>query len=152
MTDDILKGADLEGLEELMGGGDTKKSKKKAASVPVNVDEEEISLDGLDIEDDEEDTGSIVPDDIKSIKLLALIFDKKVVGYRFKTDKGYFDVTVEKAAEYGMNSHKVRTGLQVEKHNGIMISKTEIKENKLVPNVTDSQEDCDKLFNLLYTL
>lgn len=117
-------------------------------------------------EDDEEDvidTGkfsdlnkniqneSIVPDGITSITLVALKFDGVVVAYRFKTDKGYFDITRAEALKHGVSGFKIEKAIQLERFNGMLVTKSEIKNKRCIPDISGSDEDCKKLFDALFS-
>lgn len=98
----------------------------------------------------ENNSPSIVPDDVSVITLVALIFDGVVAAYRFKTDKGYYDITRKKAIEYGVSGYKVEKAIKLERYNGMLVTQSEIDNQRCIPDITGSDEDCEKLFNALF--
>lgn len=98
----------------------------------------------------ENNSPSIVPDDVSVITLVALIFDGVVAAYRFKTDMGYYDITRKKAIEYGVSGYKVEKAIKLERYNGMLVTQSEINNQRCIPDITGSDEDCEKLFNALF--
>ena len=98
----------------------------------------------------EVETPSIVPDDVNVITLVALIFDGVVAAYRFKTDMGYFDITRKKAMEYGVSGFKVEKAIRLERYNGMLVTQSEIKNRRCIPDISGSADDCRKLFESLF--
>ena len=119
----------------------------------LDLDNEEISFfSGVNKTSLYEDTQevSIVPDGISEIILLALVLDEKVVAYRFKTNMGYFDITKSKAMEYGVSGYKIEKAIKLQRYNGMLVSKSEIKNKRCIPDISNCDEDCRKLFDALF--
>lgn len=104
-----------------------------------NYDEEEIEPDY-----------SVVPDGITQIRLVSLKLDGEIVAYRFKTDKGSFDIRRTVMAKYGFGGTITDKFINLEYVNGVLMSSSEKKNNSKVPNVSDNEKDCKKLINLLF--
>lgn len=92
---------------------------------------------------------SIVPD-IKQIRVVSLKIDGDVVGYRFKTDVGAFDMRRSVALSYGLGGFKIEKFITIESINGLFMSKSEMKSHKLIPDVSDCEADCRKLIDALF--
>ncbi|MBQ9278253.1 MAG: hypothetical protein IJ224_06420 [Lachnospiraceae bacterium] len=107
-------------------------------------------VDDDDLEDIDEATPSIVPDDIHDVSIVALSLDDIIIAYRFNTSAGKFDISKVKAYEYGLSSIKIEKMIRLERKNGLILSKSEIKAKHIVPNVSDCETDCRKLINALF--
>ena len=103
----------------------------------------DLPLDGI--------TPSVVPNTVTDISLMAMVFDGKVVAYRFRTDVGCFDITRAKAMEYGVSGFKVEKAIRLERYNGMLVTQSEIKNKRCIPDVSGCDEDCKKLFNALFS-
>ena len=97
-----------------------------------------------------EQVKSVVPDGITSVEIVALRLDDTTIGYRFVTNVGKFDITKIKARELGINGIKVEKMLRLQRKNGLLLSKGEISNHQVIPDISDCEEDCQKLFNALF--
>lgn len=95
-------------------------------------------------------TKSIVPDGIREIRVVALKYNGQVIAFRFKTDKGVFDMWKSVAAKYGLGEFKTETFITLESVNGVLMSKSERERRRCVPDISDSPEDCAKLIDRLF--
>lgn len=93
---------------------------------------------------------SVVPDDVSEVSIVALVYNDKIIAYRFKTDKGNFDVTREVALKYGISEYKMEKCVRLENHNGILMSKGEVARGRCIPEISNNEEDCKKLFDILF--
>lgn len=93
---------------------------------------------------------SIVPDGITKIRVVALRFQNNIIAFRFKTDKGAFDMRIEVASKYGLGGFKTETFINLERINGVLMSSTEKKLRTCVPDVSLCEEDCKKLINAIF--
>lgn len=93
---------------------------------------------------------SIVPDGITKIRVVALRFQNNIIAFRFKTDKGAFDMRIEVASKYGLGGFKTETFINLERINGVLMSSTEKKLRTCVPDVSLCEEDCRKLINAIF--
>lgn len=93
---------------------------------------------------------SHVDGDITQIRVVPLKFEGKVIAYRFKTNLGAFDMSKSTAAKFNVDSIKSDKFITLERVNGILMSSTEKKIKKLVPDVSDCDEDCIKLINAMF--
>lgn len=93
---------------------------------------------------------SIVPDDISDVQVVALSLDGTTIGYRFITNVGKFDITKIKAKQYGISGIKVEKMLRLQRKGGLLLSKGELSSRQVIPDVSDCEEDCQKLFNALF--
>lgn len=125
---------------------------KPTQSVESSDDDEEEEIDQskskFSDELDKPQT-SIVPD-IKQIRVVSLKIDGDVVGYRFKTDVGAFDMRRSVALSYGLGGFKIERFITIESINGLFMSKSEMKSHKLIPDVSDCEADCRKLIDALF--
>ena len=109
----------------------------------------ESNVDNYDEEEIEPDY-SVVPDGITKIRLVSLKLDGEIVAYRFKTDKGSFDISRSVMAKYGFGGTITDKFINLEYVNGVLMSSSEKKNNSKVPNISDNEKDCKKLINLLF--
>ena len=72
--------------------------------------ENPFELEDLTLSDDETDFGDLKVDFIK-----ALILDDDIIGYRIRTNKGQFDLSLKAAREHGLSNYRVRKGVQATK-------------------------------------
>lgn len=93
---------------------------------------------------------SIVPDNISTIRVVALKYKGKVIAFRFKTDVGTWDMRKSVAAQYGLGEYKTETFMTLENVNGMLMSKTERERRKCVPDVSDCPVDCEKLMRFMF--
>ena len=93
---------------------------------------------------------SVVPDNVSEVSIVALVYNDKIIAYRFKTDKGNFDVTREVALKYGISEYKMEKCVRLENHNGILMSKREVSRGRCIPEISNNEEDCKKLFDILF--
>ena len=114
----------------------------------------ENGSDGLEVDSFEgklsRATKSIVPDGIREIRVVALKYNGQVIAFRFKTDKGVFDMWKSVAAKYGLGEFKTETFITLESVNGVLMSKSERERRRCVPDISDSPEDCAKLIDRLF--
>lgn len=94
----------------------------------------------------------VVPDGITSIRAVALKYDGKVIAFRFKTDKGTFDMSKEVATQYGLSGFKSEKFIALKNVNGILMSETEMQKNVLIPDVSENEADCRKLISTIFRL
>lgn len=95
--------------------------------------------------------GGVVPADIKSIRAVALKYDGKVIAFRFKTDKGAFDMSKEAATRFGLSDLKTEKFIKLESLNGVLMSASEKQKNVFIPDVSENDIDCQRLINALFT-
>lgn len=104
--------------------------------------------------DDEEQTmmpsGGVVTGQITSIRAVALKYDGKVVAFRLKTNLGSFDISREVATRYGFSDFKTEKFIRLESVNGVLMSESERKNQKFIPDVSDNEADCFKLITALF--
>lgn len=93
---------------------------------------------------------SIVPQEIGQIRVVALKYQNQVIAYRFKTDVGAFDMRRDVAQGYGFGSFKTETFIALESVNGLLMSSSEKRKQVCVPDVSDCQEDCQRLVQALF--
>lgn len=93
---------------------------------------------------------SHVDGEITQIRVVPLKFEGVVIAYRFKTNLGAFDMSKSTAAKFNVDSIKSDKFITLERVNGILMSSTEKKIKKLVPDVSDCDEDCIKLINAMF--
>ena len=94
----------------------------------------------------------VVPDGITSIRTVALKHEGKVIAFRFKTDKGSFDMSKETAIQYGLGGFKSEKYIALKSVNGILMSESEMKKNVFIPDVSDNESDCRKLISAIFSL
>ena len=92
----------------------------------------------------------IVPDGISQIRVVALKYEGNVIAFRFKTNVGAFDMRKSVALGYGLGSFKTETFITLRSVNGMLMSDSERKKQVCVPDVSECQEDCDKLMKALF--
>lgn len=93
---------------------------------------------------------SIVPDDITKIRVVALRYDGNILAFRFKTDKGAFDMKLDVAIKYGLGGFKTEKFINLECVNGVYMSSSEKKLRTFIPDISLCEEDCKKLINALF--
>ena len=107
----------------------------------------------LDILSEEESTVfmphfTIVPKSVSKARVVSLRLNGEIVAYRFKTDKGSYDMYANVAARYGLVAgHKTATYINVEYKHGYLISERELETHQLVPDISNNPEDCKTLIN-----
>lgn len=92
---------------------------------------------------------SIVPPGITQIRVVALKYNGSVIAFRFKTDKGAFDMRKTVAAGFGLGEFKTETFITLKSVNGMLMSESEHRKKVCVPDVSDCTEDCAELMRIL---
>jgi hypothetical protein len=93
---------------------------------------------------------SIVPHDIQKIRVVALRYGGRVIAFRFKTDKGAYDMRIEVATRFGLGGFKTEKFITLENVNGILMSISEKKQRVCVPDISLCEEDCKRLIDRLF--
>ena len=84
-------------------------------------------------------------------ELIALKMDGKVEAWRFRTDTGYtFDVSVEAMRAYGLTGLRAYKSSNLEKRNGILMTKAEREGKRLVQDITSNEDACKALYQKLF--
>ena len=109
------------------------------------MDNLEGSNTGIELEQ-----ASIVPKDITKVRIVALRYNNAIIAYRFKTDKGSYDMTKNTALKYGISGYKIEKVITVSVKNGFYISKKELETRTLVPDISDCEEDCKLLIEVFF--
>lgn len=112
-------------------------------------EEEETSGDNKFSKELAKSVESIVPD-IEQIRVVSLKLDGEVVAFRFKTNVGAFDMRKSVAFKYGLGGFKTEKFINLQSKNGLLLSKSEIENHAIVPDVSECEEDCKKLINALF--
>lgn len=94
---------------------------------------------------------SIVPCNIQKIRVVALIYNNEIIAYRFKTDRGAFDMRKSVATKYGLGGFKTEKSIILESVNGLLMSSSEHKAKVCVPDISGCSEDCQRLVDALYS-
>lgn len=97
-----------------------------------------------------EEPSSIVPDIIYDCRVVALVYNNSTIAYRFKTNAGSFDMSRSVASRYGLSPDKVTKFTCLMLVNNIFMTKGEHDAGRLIPDVSNSKVDCDKLFSALF--
>lgn len=110
--------------------------------------ENPFELEDLTLSDDETDFGDLKVDFIK-----ALILDDDIIGYRIRTNKGQFDLSLKAAREHGLYNYRVTKGIIVRKYDdyGKYMSESEYANKMIVPDISDNDELCDQIITILLT-
>lgn len=110
--------------------------------------ENPFELEDLTLSDDETDFGDLKVDFIK-----ALILDDDIIGYRIRTNKGQFDLSLKAAREHGLYNYRVTKGIRVRKYDdyGKYMSESEYANKMIVPDISDNDELCDQIITILLT-
>ena len=108
--------------------------------------EKPFELEDLTLSDDETDFGDLKVDFIK-----ALILDDDIIGYRIRTNKGQFDLSLKAAREHGLYNYRVTNGIIVRKYDdyGKYMSESEYANKMIVPDISDNDELCDQTITIL---
>lgn len=97
-----------------------------------------------------EEVISIVPDAILDCRVVALVYDNNTIAYRFKTNVGSFDMSRDVASQYGLAPDKVTKFTRLMLVNDIFMTKGEYEAGRLIPDISNSKVDCDRLFKALF--
>ena len=110
--------------------------------------ENPFELEDLTLSDDETDFGDLKVDFIK-----ALILDDDIIGYRIRTNKGQFDLSLKAAREHGLYNYRVTKGIRVRKYDdyGKYMSESEYANKMIMPDISDNDELCDQISTILLT-
>lgn len=95
-------------------------------------------------------SGGVVTGQITSIRAVALKYEGKVVAFRLKTNLGSFDISREVATRYGFSDFKTEKFIRLESVNGVLMSESERKNQKFIPDVSNNEADCFKLITALF--
>jgi hypothetical protein len=118
-----------------------------------DTDDEEEDLSNRDWEDENTNgVKSIVPDDITKIRVVALKLDDTVLAYRFKSDRGSYDMRRSVALKYGLGDFKVSKMIRLHRVNGLLMTDGEHANRILIPDVSDCEVDCKKLMKFMFEL
>ena len=110
--------------------------------------ENPFELEDLTLSDEETDFGDLKVDFIK-----ALILNDDIIGYRIRTNKGQFDLSLKAAREHGLYNYRVIKGIKVRKYDdyGKYMSESEYANKMIVPDISDNDELCDQIITILLT-
>lgn len=92
----------------------------------------------------------VVPDDITSVRVVALKYEGAVVAFRFKTDKGTFDISSEVAEKLGLSGSKTAKFINLINVNGLLMSESEKQDAKCVQDVSSNEADCRRLMTAIF--
>lgn len=92
---------------------------------------------------------SVVPSYISSCRVVALVYSDTTIAYRFKTNVGDYDMNSVVARKYGLTSDKVTKCTRLLLINGVYMTKGEKEAKRLIPDVSNCIEDCNKLISAL---
>ena len=150
-TDDVNDGLDD------FDFGDSGQETENATSPLSDQDESQLSDEEESPEDDTRFGNkslrvqdSIVPRGIQKLRVVSLRYNGDVIAFRFKTDKGAFDMRKQIAAQYGLGGFKTETFIALQNVNGMLMSSSERKRKVCVPDVSDCPEDCQRLMDALF--
>lgn len=96
----------------------------------------------------------LIDGEVTSVDVRRLIHNGRTIAYRFKTNLGYYDMSVEAADKYGLSEGSVHfdKGILVDLKNGLFLTQREIRERRLVREVSNNEVCCEKLVNAVFTL
>ena len=96
----------------------------------------------------------LIDGEVTSVDVRRLIHNGRTIAYRFKTNLGYYDMSVEAADKYGLSEGSVHfdKGILVGLKNGLFLTQREIRERRLVREVSNNEVCCEKLINAVFTL
>ncbi len=96
----------------------------------------------------------LIDGEVTSVDIRRLIYNGRTIAYRFKTNLGYYDMSTEAADKYGLSEGSVHfdKGILVDLKNGLFLTQREIREKRLVREVSGSDICCEKLVNAVFTL
>ena len=89
---------------------------------------------------------------ITKIRLVSLRHEDELVGFRFKTNIGNYDISLEVAKSLGVASYKVSKTINLKDVNGVLMSKKEIETGKLCEDISSNTELVKELFDLVKKL
>lgn len=75
--------------------------------------------------------------DFGAIRCIALLHNKTIVAVRFKTEKGAYDIKIDKAKELGLRTAPTRY-IRVDKEGSLLISEKEKQNKALIPDITNN--------------
>ena len=88
--------------------------------------------------------------DMSSVEVFKLVSVDDLVGYRFKLNRGYLDISAERGMALGLSPYRVIKEIQLKEHDGLLVTDYEIENNCLVKDVSDNTGICNDLVkNLL---
>ena len=107
-----------------------------------------FEVEDLSMSDEENDFGDLKVDFIK-----ALILNDDIIGYRIRTNKGLFDLSLKAAREHGLYNYRVTKGIPVRKYEdyGKYMSESEYANKMIVPDISDNDELCNQIITILLT-
>lgn len=110
--------------------------------------ENPFEIEDLTLSDEETDFGDLKVDFIK-----ALILNDDIIGYRIRTNKGQFDLSLKAAREHGLYNYRVTKGITVRKYEdyGKYMSESEYANKMIVPDISDNDELCSQIITILLT-
>ena len=91
-----------------------------------------------------------VPANVGKVRVVALKYDGRVIAYRFKTDAGSFDMQKSVAMKFGFGDFKTETFIQLKSVGGMLMSDSECKKRRCVPDVSDDEGACKRLVDALF--
>lgn len=106
------------------------------------------SIDKLAIDDEENDYGDLTVEYVK-----GLLLNDEIIGYRIRTNKGLFDMSLKTARKLGLYNYRVTKGIKVQKYDkyGKYMSQSEHENQITVPDISDNAELCRQIIMLILT-
>lgn len=106
------------------------------------------SIDKLAIDDEENDFGDLTVEFVK-----GLLLNDEIIGYRIRTNKGLFDMSLKAARRLGLYNYRVTKGIKVQKYDkyGKYMSRSEHENQITVPDISDNEELCRQIIMLILT-
>lgn len=92
-------------------------------------------------------------DSCSRIEIVVLVKDNIAVGFRFLIDNiPKYDMDINTAKELGITTMKVSKKLEVKNVNGFYLSSSEIKNRRVIEDISENRELCKKLIDKFYNI
>lgn len=155
VDDNIVVSSDYYGDEYTCGDSDLCLDVYLTA-ILASVRAEGNSLSDDELEDSsEEDTDFVkaaiddIVSDTSTVVLSKLMFDGKIIGYRFRLRKGCVDISLEKGRELGIVPYKIGKHINLIDKGGVFASKYECTNKVLFPDISYNDKLCRELLEVL---
>lgn len=118
--------------------------------VPLDLCEDEIDE---KVEGDEHNFSRLnidkIVSDLSVVVISKLVFEDKLIGYRFRLNNGCLDISIEKGKELGIVPYKIGKRVPLTAINGVLASKYECNNKVLFPDISSDYDLCDRLLKAL---
>lgn len=86
-----------------------------------------------------------ITSDLSKVVVSKLMCNDTLVGYRFRTNNGCLDISIEMGTHLGIVPYKICKRVNLQEVDGVLVSNFEKKNHVLFPDISNNEELCRKM-------